>query len=57
MESRVSRKWNIVDDLPEMPDEQEQEQEQSPPRSLRSHRPDAESGVVPVSLRTLDFNV
>ena len=53
MESRLGRKWNDVDDLPEM----RGEEEPSPPRSLRRHRPNAEPNVVPVSLRTLDFNV
>jgi len=38
LESRLGRKWNIVDDLPEFP----AEDEQSPPMSVRRHCPNTE---------------
>jgi len=37
-ESRLGRKWNIVDDLPDMP----AEDEPLPPRSTRHRRPNTE---------------
>ena len=52
-ESRLGRKWNVVDDLPESAGEDKP----SPPRSLRHRQHNTESNIVPVSLRTLEFNV
>jgi len=53
-ESRFGHKWNMVDDLPALPVD---DQFTSHPKSLHRRQPNGESSVVPVSLRTLDFNV